>query len=420
MTVHLSIYLDKRRAKTSLNSKSENDLKYPVKLRVYSIEVQKAKLYSIGHYLSIQEFNDAWISKRRKLRDLTEEINIVLDKARNTVKELKIFDFNSFEKKMFRKKSDRQNVFFHYLAKIKELSDNDQFSTKSNYELSLKSIKAYLKYLRGNSPSQLYFNEITKKFLSGYEKFIVEVKGGSINTVGIYLRPLRHIFKNAITEEEIEKSYYPFGKSKYVIPSPTKVKKALSTIDLKKLFDATPKNSHQEKAKDFWFFSYSNMGMNIKDIALLKHTDINDEYFSYYRSKTKSSARQPEPIIVYLNEYNKSIIEKYKVYSNGDYVFDIIRASDSMELQHRKIKNFTRFVNQHIKKLASAAGVNPCISAYWARHSFATTSIRNGASIEFVSEALDHKSLKTTNRYFMGFEDQAKKQFSDSLMDFSK
>ena len=58
------------------------------------------------------------------------------------------------------------------------------------------------------------------------------------------------------------------------------------------------------------------------------------------------------------------------------------------------------------------------ISSYWARHSFATNSLRKGASMEFISEALNHSDLSVTKNYFAGFEDEAKKDFANKLLDF--
>ena len=86
--------------------------------------------------------------------------------------------------------------------------------------------------------------------------------------------------------------------------------------------------------------------------------------------------------------------------------------------QFKCIKNFTRFINQNLKKLASALEITNSISTYWARHSFATHAIRKGASMEFVGEALDHKNPKTTLGYFAGFEEESKKQLTESLLNF--
>ncbi|MDD4156439.1 MAG: tyrosine-type recombinase/integrase [Candidatus Cloacimonetes bacterium] len=81
------------------------------------------------------------------------------------------------------------------------------------------------------------------------------------------------------------------------------------------------------------------------------------------------------------------------------------------------MKNFIRLINQHFTNFANNNGISDTISTYWARHSFATNAIRSGASMEFVSEALSHSNLKTTQNYFAGFADEAKKDISNKLMD---
>ena len=59
----------------------------------------------------------------------------------------------------------------------------------------------------------------------------------------------------------------PFGQKKYVMPS---VKKVLNYEQLRLLltFEAPP--LYQNKARDFFFFSFAKFGMNMKDIALLR------------------------------------------------------------------------------------------------------------------------------------------------------
>lgn len=84
------------------------------------------------------------------------------------------------------------------------------------------------------------------------------------------------------------------------------------------------------------------------------------------------------------------------------------------------IKNFTRSVNQNLKVLAANNGITEEISSYWARHSFATSMIRSGKSMEIVSEAFGHNDQKTTQKYFAGFDDQTKKDISNDLMNFLK
>jgi site-specific recombinase XerD len=89
-------------------------------------------------------------------------------------------------------------------------------------------------------------------------------------------------------------------------------------------------------------------------------------------------------------------------------------------MQHKKIKAFTRFVNDNIKTLALSVGVSGDISTYYARHSFATQAIRGNNSIEYVSEALGHSSIDVTQAYFAGFEDTTKKDIQESLVNFNE
>jgi integrase/recombinase XerD len=80
--------------------------------------------------------------------------------------------------------------------------------------------------------------------------------------------------------------------------------------------------------------------------------------------------------------------------------------------------NFIRFINQHIQKLAKNAGIRGDVTTYWARHSFTTTIMHGGASIEMASGLLGHQSTSTTKSYWAGFEDEAVKEVTKNLMNF--
>jgi integrase/recombinase XerD len=142
---------------------------------------------------------------------------------------------------------------------------------------------------------------------------------------------------------------------------------------------------------------------------------------SFTRNKTKNSTRSNlKRIIVPLTEFSKQIIQTYgnRDTSPDNYVFPIF--NHSMD-EHEKLsanQAFTRFINQHIKKLAKLAGISEEISTYWARHCFASIAVQNGASLEFVQDSLGHTSIKTTMDYWSGFEDEAKKQIAEKLLNF--
>ena len=410
-----SIVLDTRR------EKSNN--KYPVKLRVYSTQLQLKKMYSTKFEFTEKEFQSIWETKkpRNEHKEIINELKAIELRASEVCNKIEPFSFTQFEKKYLRNKGDGSNIIYQYNEAVNKLKSNNSLGTASNYELALKSFIEFVKSTKGKSTIKLTFADITPDWLQKYENFMLNHLQRSRTTVSMYVRTLRTVFNSAINEKEVEPEIYPFGKGKYQPPTVSNVKKAFSKDSLKQLFEVTPQTPEQQKAKDFWFFSYACNGMNIKDIALLKQENIQGDKLVFYRAKTINTAKTDlKPVTVYLTDFSKEVIKKYGN-SNTDkkeYLFPILTSLDTEILKHTKIKNFTKFINQNLKKLALKNGITGEISTYWARHSFATSAIRSGASMEFVMEALSHNNLKTTQNYFAGFEETDKRELMEKLMNF--
>lgn len=414
-TVKASIYLDTRRAK--------NDGTYPVKLRVYSSELKQAQFYPIGEDLSLETFDRSYgaIKPRGEYRDLHLKLKGLEKKASDIAAEVDPFTFERFQKKMFRTTSAAVDVFSHYRAYIDKLNEFDQLSTASSYHLSCKSFEAFVNRHGGKPITRLHFANVTPDFLNHYERWMLE-RGKGITTVGIYARCLRTIFNNAIAEGDTQPEQYPFGKRGYQIPKSQNIKKALSREDLHRLFTFTVGNEHQAKARDFWFFSFQCNGINMKDIAELRYRDIEGDKIMFVRSKTRNTSKSnTKPIIAYRTAFINDVIARHGNTDNApdNYVFNVLTHGLAEVDKRKAVQNFTRLVNQHIKRLATAAGIESDISTYWARHSFTTTAIRNGASMEHIQESLGHKHMSTTQNYWAGFEDTAKREIANRLMDFA-
>ena len=413
--VFISIYLDTRRAKETG--------KFPVKLRVFTSNPRKQKLYPTKFEMSKADFHSIWETTKprteyKKTRLALQEVET---KANKTAEDLNIFTFEQFEKKLYRKNGAGADMFFQYAIAIDRLKENKQIGTASNYDLALKSIKEFLIHEKGKVPANMPLNEISKDWLEKFETYMVKTMGKSRTTLSMYVRTLRTVYNNALSENEIEREFYPFGKRKYQVPATKRVKKALTKAELKLMFETTPKTRGQQRAKDFWFFSFICNGMNMKDIALLRYKDMNEDSFVFYRAKTINTSKADlKPITVYLSDFAKEVIAKY---GNPDkkpenLVFSIISDQETEETNFFKVKNFTSNINKNLKKFAEEVGLSVEISTYWARHSFATSAIRNGASMEFVGEALNHSNPETTIGYFAGFEEKDKKEIMKSLLSF--
>ena len=82
-----------------------------------------------------------------------------------------------------------------------------------------------------------------------------------------------------------------------------------------------------------------------------------------------------------------------------------------------KIKQATKTINKYCKRIGEELEIETKITTYTARHSFATVLKRAGAPIEFISESLGHKDLKTTENYLDSFENETRQVYQRKLLD---
>lgn len=413
MDCSITIYLDQR-----IKRKSDT---YIVKLRVLSPSLGITKMYSTNYKLSPSDFELARANKPKgKYIQLSIELNKLLSRALEIAENIIPFSFEQFEKEMFSEPRNKANVFDAFKNAIEDNKIHGRIGNADNYKNSLSSLKKFNAVHKPANKDILLFTEVTPGWLKKYEEYMKD-NDKSTTTISMYLRAFRAIFNTSISSGDISGKLYPFGKekSKYKITKVRKVKKALKQSDLKKLFEATG-TPEQIRAKDFFFFSYNCSGMNMKDIANLKYSQIDGNSLKFFRKKTENTANEQTEISVFLTPFAHDVIKKYgnPSTSHNEYIFNIINKEMTAKEEQVAIKNFTRSINQGLKRLAKKIEIDENISTYYARHSFSTNAIRSGASMELVSEQLGHSNLKTTQNYFSGFEDDSIEDITKKLMNF--
>ena len=400
----LTLIHDTRRAKSNG--------KYPVKLRVTFNRKQKYYPTSVDlSEIEWQKIHAPRVSK--ELNDLKMQAYGVLAKGQQICDDLKLFSFPIFENRLYTVRSSSGNLESLYNSYISQLEKEDRISTAKSYQCSLNSLKEF--------KPRLNLEDITSDFLKQYEKWLLN-KGNSLTTVGIYLRPLRALFNEAISTGIANVEQYPFGKRKYEIPAGRNIKKALTLSDVGKIYRyETTEGSFAERAKDFWLFTYYCNGINMKDIAMLQYKNISGDFIVFTRSKTKRSTRTSGKMIsIFLNDEAKRIIEKWGCpdKSPDNLIFPIISADMSAKKQYTTIQQFIKTVNNNMNKIAATLGIDKHVTTYTARHTFSTVLKRSGASIEFIGEALGHSNKKTTESYLDSFEKDTQKEFAKKLLEF--
>ena len=374
---------------------------------------RKKKYYPTIYSLTLEEFEKVQgIKPRNDYKEINQALNQLEQKATDVINSLHVFTWKSFEKYFLSNRGAKDvlsNAFADNASKFKE---SNRISTADNYECAQKSIDKFFPNAK--------FRDVTPEFLHNYEKWMLDA-GRSITTVSIYLRALRTLFNIAISESLISKEYYPFGLNKYEVPVGNNIKKSLTLSQISSIYYYQPKvGSSRELAKDMWIFMYLSNGINVKDLCLLKYENMKGSFLEFTRSKTSRTKRNVEAIRAVLTEDTLAIISKYgnKDKSKGNYIFPVLQEGLSAERERQLIHQYTRLINDQMLNIGRELGIEDKLTTYVARHSFSTILKRSGESIEFISEALGHSNIRTTQNYLAGFEDESKIEKTKALTAF--
>lgn len=395
---------------------------YPVRLR---ITYQRERKY---YTLKLDDLTtDEWekLTKAERLKDkrLSEIKTKVADYeklARDVFSKTPRFTFARFEEGFFTDhsidaKTTADSVFSAFADVVKKLRRQGRISTASTYETAANSLRSF--------QDKLQFQDITPAFLEDYESHLTK-QGKSPTTVGIYLRNLRAIFNTAKAKGLITADEYPFGKERYQIPAARNVKKALTLAEIERIYNApTDPGTPADRAKDFWLFSYLCNGMNVKDICRLRWRDIDADRLTFIRAKTARTKKgNQKSVAAILTPEARAIIDRQANTSRrpDDYLFNILPPDVTPQRERELVQYLTRSINKYVRRIAADLGIEKSVTTYTARHSFSTVLKRSGAPIEFISESLGHHDLRTTESYLDSFEDDVKRQYSLSLLDFKK
>jgi integrase len=135
------------------------------------------------------------------------------------------------------------------------------------------------------------------------------------------------------------------------------------------------------------------------DLALLKQNNLSNGRISYKRRKTGKwyDIKLVPQALAIINEY-----------SNPDnaYLLPITKEkTDSEEEMVRGIRGKTKTINKCLSQISEKLNLEPKITTYTSRHSWATIAKKAGYSIEIIAEALGHEQGNAiTNTYLDKFD----------------
>ncbi len=283
-------------------------------------------------------------------------------------------------------------VFMDY--RIKQLIQKGQEKTASIYKTAMKSFRTFLE------GEDIRIEKIESKRMEQYESWLKK-KGVVPNSSSCYMRVLRAVYNRAV-QEGLATQNYPFRNVYTGIGRTAKraVDKSVM-IHLKDLDLSTHKRL--AFSRDLFLFSFYTRGMSFVDMAHLKKSNIKNGMLYYTRSKTKQN------LVIKVEESIQEIIDRYsRLTRNSDWLLPILYTEKD------NYSSALRKYNKRLKDISRLLKLDPPLTSYVSRHSWASLAKRTGIPIQVISEGMGHENEKTTRIYLASLDqnliDQANSQ----------
>ena len=372
---------------------------YPVKIVVTG----NSKELRLDTGVSVKE--DGWNPSTRNAvnRRTASLLSTLLTRAESTVLDLRergVFD--KLTTAQLRKAltaegpASPQRTFLEVCEQFLRLKTGKR--TREIYEATMKKVTVF--------DPEVTMEGITPNWLREFSVFL----GGSVNGRAIHLRNIRAVCNYALDEELTQN--YPFRKFK--IPREETRKRSLPVDDLRALMALDDLTPQEEEYRDMFLLIFYLVGINIADLAALTHDSLVDGRIEYRRAKTGrlySIKVEPEA---------QAIIDKYQGEQHLLSPFD--RYSSYRDYNHRlndALKKLGPVNGKHRNGVLTREPINPELSTYWARHSWATIAASLDIPNETIAAALGHSYGNKVTAIYINFDakkiDRANRQVINHL-----
>lgn len=395
-------------------SKTLKNGEHPVLIRI--IKDRKIKYISLGFSTVPTLWDDSQKSLLKGYNNF-KKTNLIIHKKKLEIDGI-ILDFENENKnytvddveRKFLSSIQKITVFQYCQEIIDRLIKTNRIGGATVKKDLLRTLKKFRK------EKDLSFSEITYSFLVQYEEDFLQ-RGVSENSISVYMRELRSLMNMAIKEGFCKESDYPFKIYKISKLNNETQKRAISKEEMIKIINyEVESNSSLYHSKNYFLFSFYNVGMNFRDLAQLKWSNVLNNRIMYKRAKTgkqfdvKIQPRTQTILNFYSNDNENT----------NDYIFPILNAEIHKNTQSiiDRIKKINKRVNKDLKKIAVDVGIKAThsITHYVARHSWASIQKQNGIGTSVISESMGHDSEKTTIIYLQSFENEVLDDANENLI----
>jgi integrase len=394
--VRFEITLDKRTLKKNGT--------FPLKLRV--TDYNKVRFVPLkADYTEVQFESIFGKNAKKSHAEYKIAAESVLHRAIEIEKTLKPFNYEVFRGLLLSNQDfkRRSGIYVGDLFDlvIERKTNEGCFKTATSY----KSSKSILLKFRPD----LKIDEVTPEFLRQFESwYILRNDGKLTSSISIYLRNLRAIFNELISEGKLPQDViYPFGRYRYVIPEVRNAKITLKRDEIIKLLTCKNfENEDEEFARNLWVFQFYCNGVNLKDLIKIKWSDQIDQSFVIRREKTKNTMRgNPQLVRIPITPKLQRILDQIGDRSSP-YVLGFLNKNCSESTILNKKSKVGKFMNFNLIRLGERLGLSVKLTTKVARDAYATSLKKSGVSIDAIAEMLGHSKTTVTKNYLDSFDQE--------------
>ena len=399
LTIRAEVLKDKKRA----------DGTYNIKIRF--IKDKKVKRISTNLFVT-----DADLTNDLKLKEGSvskQEADRLVLHYRTMANSLQLdsenYDVNEIVSRLLCKEEAEKPIDF--IAFCRKWISETSIKGKDNYSTALKS------FIRFLGKEEIDIKQITVDQLEQYRDYLLKERNERVKALeaegkrvpsnrclSLYLMSLRHLyseaqrFYNKPDKGLIRIPHTPFEYFKIPKQEATR-KRAITAQQIKAIWNLPYQNIHKgakhtcrpDLAKDCFILSFCLMGINSVD--LYNATELKDNRFVYYRTKTKDRRLDKAKMEVAVPKMVLPIIEKYRD-TTGQRLFKFYK-------DYRDHKAFNKALNKGLKEIGEQLHIDD-LEYYAARHSWATIALNKcGIDKYTVHAALNHvdESMRVTDIY---------------------
>ena len=344
---------------------------------------------------------ECWDAEKQRVKShpLEEAYNIVLNRLRVAIDEIclklmispssvieakKMLECAAKEKEYGKMEDPRFMELLYTFA-----DSHPHLPTRKSYYSTANRIKAF-----DSRCDKLTVTDITYEWLKRFDAFMART-APSANSRSIHMRNIRATFNDAISRDLT--TFYPFKRFK--IKGQRTPHRALPVEALREIIHS-PVLDWEAQYRDLFVLMFLLCGISPVDLCHLK--EVRHGLISFKRSKTS------EPVEIQVEPEAMEIINRYR---GEKYLVKVL------ERYHAGHSDWLRRMDRNLKTLGGVTMERqlardgkyhevtvrkvtwPGLSAYWARHTWASIASSLDIPKETIAQALGHSQRSVTDIY---------------------